>query len=179
MQVLSRNGGRLVAGLLAGAALATLGTAAPASAQSGFVSIKPKVAPNLDVAQGASFPLVARDSSGISFAESWKFVPASSGHVLILNRHFKDGTTEMAMDVQDTSTPGSPSDPGPGKAVGTSPRDGSLSQQWKVVPVAGSGTSVLINRHSERKLSFAGTGFTPAYVQSDVGLTEFIITPLG
>ena len=106
MQILSRNGGRLVAGLLAGAALATLGTAAPASAQSGFVSIKPMVAPNLDVAQGAVFDLAARDSSGISFAESWKFVPASHGHVLIVNRHFKDGTTEMAMDIQDTSMPG-------------------------------------------------------------------------
>ena len=178
MQVLSRNGGRLVAGLLAGAALATLATAAPASAQSGFVSIKPMVAPNLDVAQGAVFDLAARDSSGISFAESWKFVPASPGHVLILNRHFKDGTTEMAMDVQDTSTPGSPSDPGEGKPVGTSPRDGTTSQQWKVVPV-GAGVSRLINRHSDKMLRFKGTGFSPAYVQSGVGLTEFIITPLG
>jgi hypothetical protein len=158
---------------LAATSLGSLGLASSASAQSGYVAIKPQVAPKLDVAQGALFPLVARDASGISFAESWRFVPASNGHVLILNRLFKNGTTEMAMDVQEKGSIRAD------KAVGTSPRDGTLSQQWKIQPVPGTGNVELVNRLNGDKLAFRGTGFDPPYVQSGNGLTQFTIHPLG
>lgn len=177
MRTITRRTTTLLA-ISAAALSGALGLASSASAQSGFVSIKPKVAPRFDVAQGAQFPLAARDSSAISFAETWRLVPASDGHVLILNRLFKNGATELAMDIEDTTTDTTPPDPGSGQPVGTSPRDGSFSQQWKVVPVPGTGTSQLINRQSKLKLAYKGTGFIPAYVQSSTGLTEFTITPL-
>ena len=82
--------------------LTTTLAAGPASAQTSFSSITPKVAPRVDVAQGALFETVARDSSGISFAESWKFVPAGNGEVFIVNRLLKNGA-EVALDTQDTA----------------------------------------------------------------------------
>ena len=162
------------------AAALSAGLAPSASAQSGFVALIPKVAPKFDVAQGAAFELVARNSDGISFAEQWRLEPAPSGHVYITSRLFKNGTTKMAMDIQ--RQPG-PANPGPNAAVGTMPIDQSQSQQWKVQPVPGAGTSKLVNRLSGLVLTFNGTGAVPAYSQkpkeSAGVLAEFVIKPLG
>lgn len=174
--------------LLAAAAAALSGglaLAGSASAQSSsdFFSIIPRVAPRVDVAQGAAFPLAARDSSGISFAESWRLLPAPDGHVFIVNRLLKDGTTQMAIDTQDTVNRG-PSDPGEGAAAGTSPLDRSVSQQWKEQRVTFGGVyqhSILVNRFTKRKLAFNGSGFVPAYSQkANAGpLSDFVIKKLG
>ena len=171
--------------LLAATAAALLSTtlaAGPASAQSSFVSIVPKVAPRVDVAQGALFPTVARDSSGISFAESWKLVPAGNGEVFIVNRLLKNGS-EVALDTQDTAA-GGPSDPGNGSAVGTSILDRSSSQKWKEQRVTFGGRydhSTFTNRFTGRKLTFNGTGFNPAYSQKSNGgvLSDFVVKTLG
>ena len=170
---------RYAAMLAVAAAALSAGLAPSASAQSGFVAIIPSVAPKFDVAHGPAFPLVARDSSGISFAEQWKLEPAPDGHVYITSRLFRDGTTKMAMDVQDTVGKG-PADPGEREPVGTSPFDRSATQQWKVTPVPITGRSVLVNRHNGRSLAFKGTGFAEPYEQRKTGgLVEFVIKPLG
>ena len=172
--------GVTAAALSAGVALAG---SASAQSSSDFHSIIPRVAPRVDVAQGAAFPLAARDSSGISFAESWRLLPAPDGHVFIVNRLLKNGTTQMAIDTQDTAKRG-PSDPGEGAAVGTSPLDRSVSQQWKEQRVSFGGVyqhSVLTNRFTKRKLTFNGSGANPAYSQKSNGgpLSEFVIKKLG
>jgi hypothetical protein len=163
----SRTTALLAAGAVAVAA--ALGTASTASAQSGFHTIIPYVAPRMDVALGANFPLAQRDSSGISFAESWRMVPAPDGHVYIVNRLREDGVTEEAIDTQDTLA-GGPSDPGEGKAVGTSPLDRSSTQQWKVVHHTFGvvySHSTIRNRHTNRFLTWNGTGAVPAYSQKE------------
>jgi hypothetical protein len=145
----------------------TLGLAASASASSGYVQILPRVAPSIDLAQGIGFPAIARDSSGVSYAETWKFEPASDGYVYIINRHWRDGTTQLALDVQDTVGNG-PSDAGDASTVGLSPVDWSSTQQWKEQRVTFGGVyqhSVFINRYTGRKLTWNGTGFNPAYSQ--------------
>ncbi len=151
----------------AAALAAALGTASTASAQSGFYTIIPYVAPRMDVALGAKFPLAQRDSSGISFAESWRMLPAPDGHVYIVNRLREDGVTQEAIDTQDTLGSG-PSDPGEGAAVGTSPLDESSTQQWKVVNHTFGGVyshSTIQNRYTKRYLTWNGTGADPAYSQ--------------
>ena len=154
-----------------GAVLTTaIGLAGPASAASEWNAIIPYSSPKVDLAQGPLFPTVARDSSGISFAESWKFEPASDGYVFITSRHWKDGITEMRLDIQDTLNHG-PSNPGTGAPVGTSPRDGSTSQQWKVTPVTFGGVyshSVITNRVSGLVLTFGGGGGY-SYTQKPAG----------
>lgn len=161
----TRTTALLAAGTVAVAA--ALGTASTASAQSGFHTIIPFVAPRMDVALGAKFPLAQRDSSGISFAESWRMLPAPDGHVYIVNRLLEDGVTQEAIDTQDTLGNG-PSDPGEGQAVGTSPLDRSFTQQWKVVPHTSGGVyshSTIQNRYTKRYLTWNGTGADPAYSQ--------------
>ena len=67
--------------------------------------------------------------------------------MFIVNRLLKDGTTQMAIDTQDTANRG-PSGPGEGAAVGTSRLDRSSSQQWKEQRVTFGGVyqhSVLTN----------------------------------
>lgn len=151
----------------AAAVAAALGTASTASAQSGFYTIIPHVAPRVDVALGAKFPLAQRDSSGISFAESWRMLPAPAGHFYIVSRLREDGVTQEAIDTQDTLG-GGPSDPGEGAAVGSSPLDHSSSQQWKVVNHTFGSVythSTIQNRSTKRYLTWNGTGADPAYSQ--------------
>jgi hypothetical protein len=171
-----------------GLALATVGAAAastlaalPAAAADPYVALIPYVAPRVDVAQGAAFATVARDSSGISYAETWQLQPGSGGYVVLRNRHWKDGQYPVCLDIQDTSVPGSPSNPGHGSPVGTSRCDGSSSQQWKIVTDSLSGASTLTNKHSDLKLTYRGTGYDPAYTQTASGLGDrrFVVQYLG
>jgi hypothetical protein len=166
----------------AAALAAALGTASTASAQSGFHTIIPSVAPRMDVALGANFPLAQRDSSGISFAESWSMLPAPDGHFYIVNRLREDGVTQEAIDTQDTLG-GGPSDPGEGAAVGTSPLDHSATQQWKVEHHTSGNAythSTIQNRYTRRYLTWNGTGADPAYSQkkTESVLRHFKVTQL-
>jgi hypothetical protein len=156
----------------AAAATTIVGAASPAAAASvgDFVQLLPYPAPRIDVAQGAGFATVARDSSGISYAETW-IVDASNnpGYVHLRNRHWKDGQYPVCLDIQDTLA-GGPSDPGFDAPVGTSRCDGSGSQEWKLISV-GSGTNAyyLENYVSDDRMTWRGTGYDPAYVQRPAG----------
>jgi hypothetical protein len=91
--------------LLAAAAV-TLGGASAASAkvpESGsascvpYVAILPAFAQHRDMALGfPNAPLADRDSSGISFAESWQERPSTSGSIKLVNRLIVDGVEAAA-----------------------------------------------------------------------------------
>ena len=169
-----------VVAVLGAALTAAIGVAGPASAASEWNAMIPFPAPKIDLAQGALFPTAARDSSGISYAESWKFTPAGDGSFYITNRHWKDGTTEMRLDIQ---APGGPSNPGFGAPVGTAPVDGSSSQRWIVDHKTFGGVythTVITNKLSGYVLFWNGgsTPFTQKTVASSGGDYRFLVKNL-
>lgn len=177
------------AALLAAVAMPATASAEPSAASdanavaaSGYVAILPYVAPTRDVAQGAEFPLVARDSSGISFAETWTITPAPNPAYYFVSSRLRNSAGQvMNMDAQKPDGSGGEH----GDPVGSRPADGTVSQQWTVKDEYFGGTylyTTFTNRWSKLMLTFPGTGFDPAYTQTSAtssGDRRFTVKQLG
>jgi hypothetical protein len=108
-----RRGVGAVVGLLA-AATVILGGASAASARVPdseaatclpYVAILPAFAQHRDMALGLpNGPLADRDSSGISFAESWQERPSAGSSIKIVNR-LKEGNVEAAASINTGDLP--------------------------------------------------------------------------
>ncbi|WP_369275873.1 RICIN domain-containing protein [Streptomyces sp. R11] len=155
---------RAGAGLATAAAVvsATVTMITPASAGSiGNVALIPSVAPKVNVALGAEFPLAQRNSAAFDPAERWDMVEKVplGGLFVLRNLHKVDGKF-VCMDSQ---APGQGL-PKAGDAVGTRPCDGTNSQLW-IRKNNSDKTITLTNAYSKYVLSWAGTGAVPAYEQ--------------
>lgn len=167
MSTVRANVRRAVACLAAVGALLTGAVAVPGSASASTVTtvaLIPNVAPRVDVALGAEFPLSQRDNSGLSLAEQWDVIqPDGADFVYLKSRHLVGGQAYM----MDSQAPGQGT-PSTGDPVGARPADSTLSQRWKMVKLF-DGSVTLRNSFSGLVLTWNGTGVVPAYVQKAAG----------